>query len=496
MTLLQRIAPKSLSGRLFWGVSAASLLSVLAIWSWLNTRIYDTLDQEAAGRLRRIAGILMVEFGRTEPGDQIARHKAALQNFWQLEKSDGLLQNLYWLDISGAAPVFVASYSLQQNAEAPMQPPVAEDIEDLVYNYINELDRGELVFPDPYSYGVSRRFKIVLCPVFDANGLLESVVGIEADMEYLKLIGEFRSILAEGIVVAILLSLAVSLLLARNLSLKIATLGRCVGRIAEGARPESIKLSIIELDELYQAFCRMADDLEKQKAHVQQVFVRKLDELAFTGGAIAHEIRNPLSAIEMHFGLLKRSLLKSGENVASAPISEIDQQLLHLRRLLASFLDYSRKVRPQIEKVNIVRFIERVVSMRRQVLGEFKLVIKAAADLEGHFDVTMMQQVIENLVNNSFRAVGGSNLEITVSAAVDGRILRIEVGDNGPGISAAANVKLFTPFATGNADGSGFGLALSRKLVEAHGGEIYYNAGSSGGAVFVIEVPQHEDSRC
>ncbi|HMM59321.1 MAG TPA: ATP-binding protein, partial [Candidatus Rifleibacterium sp.] len=79
---------------------------------------------------------------------------------------------------------------------------------------------------------------------------------------------------------------------------------------------------------------------------------------------------------------------------------------------------------------------------------------------------------------------------LTLKAVVDGRLLRLEVADNGPGIPAAIAEQLFTPFVSGSAEGNGFGLAISRKLVEAHGGEIYHEKNTDSGAVFVIEVPQ------
>lgn len=495
MTLLQRIAPKSLSGRLFWGVSFASLLSVLVVWSWLNSRFYNTLDREAAERLSQIAEVLVAELKQTDPDDRVSQQAAAMQSFWRLEKSGGLLQNLYWLDVSSDSASFIASYSINQSSEAPMQPPAAEEIENLVFDYINELDRGEMVFPDPYAYGISRRFKIVLCPIIDANGLLDSVIGIEADMEYLNLVGEFRALLAEGIGVAMLLSLLISLLLTRSLAKSIAALNEGVSLLAQGSQPVVLKLGVNELDDLYQAFVKMAADLEQQKTHVQQVFVRKLDELSFTGGAIAHEIRNPLSAIEMHFGLLKRGLLNCAEaKVSGSSVEEIDQQLQHLRKLLTSFLNYSRKVQPQLEKVYLHDFLSRLLNSKSQVLGDFAWELDVSTDLTASFDPTMLQQVIENLVNNSFKVSGDRHLQIRIAAAMNNKVLRIEVCDNGPGIADAFCEKLFTPFASGDAEGSGFGLALSRKLVEAHGGEINYNNGSPCGAVFVIEVPQHENS--
>ena len=495
--LFRRLKPATLAARIFWGVAAASLISAVAIWGWLYNRFYESLDREASARMKQTAGALLFEVRRLQSAENDhALKRALISHFWGLEASAGMVQNLYWLDLSGPRPDFIASFSNAADGAASMLPPTSEEAEDLVYDFINDLDRGEMVFPDPYSLGEERRFKIVLCPVLDANGLLESVIGIESDMEYLRLAGDFRRLLAEGIGLAVVVSLLVSLLLARNVSAKIGVFRDGVVRISAGKKPEELRLSILELDDLYQAFIIMAADLEQQKAHVQKVFSRKLDELAFTGGAIAHEIRNPLSAIEMHFGLLKREIARAGTATVESPaIQEIEQQMGHLRRLLTSFLDYSRKVRPQCEKVVLSEFFQRIIAGRRQILGDFAFTLEIPEGLTGFFDPAMLQQVIENLVNNSFRAATEERLYLSLKAESDGERLRFEVADNGPGVPATIAEQLFTPFVSGSADGNGFGLAISRKLVEAHGGEIYHEKKSGSGAVFVIEVPQHENTR-
>lgn len=496
MNPFRRLIPATLAARLFWGVVAASLFTAVVIWSWLYSRFYKTLDREASLRMKQIAEVILAEAeGMQQAQDQEPSRRDLLENLWQLEKSADLIQNLYWVDLTGARPEFIASFSQSLEPNSALLPPSPEDAEDLIYDHINALDQGDMVFPDPLAYGAERRLKMVLCPLLDRTGLLSSVIGIEANMEYLRLAGEFRTILAEGIALAVLISLLVSLLLARNLSGKIFILRKNVALIADGSKPAALSLSIKELDDLYQAFVKMAADLEQQRATVRQVFIRKLEELSFTGGAIAHEIRNPLSAIEMHFGLLKRDITKNcaSENF-SGPVEEIDQQLQHLRKLLTSFLDYSRKVQPQLELTNVSDFLRRVISLRCQILGDFTFDLKMKPELSAAFDPMMVQQVVENLVNNSFRACSGGHLQISVSAVIVDRLLKIEFSDNGPGVPTVLQKQLFMPFATGNADGSGFGLALSRKLIEAHGGEIFYKNTQEAGAVFVIEVPQNEDS--
>lgn len=493
--LLRKIAAVSLFGRMFRGVFFVALLCVFFVWGWLNSRFYQTLDREADQRLRRIAEILLIELKDTDSEDRTLMQIEAMQAFWQLEKNGGLLQNFYWLDVSAGNAEFIASYSAQSESKSRMLPPSAEEAEDLVFEHINELDRGEMVFPDPYAFDADRRFKILLCPIIDANGILQSIIGIESDMEYLNLVVQFRKFLAEGIFAAIILSLLVAYLLARNLTGKIEALNFCVKQIEAGKHPAPQSLDLIELDQLYQSFVSLAKELERQKLHVQQVFNRKLDELSFTGGAIAHEIRNPLSAIEMHFGLLRRELQKSQATAADSPaIVEINQQLQHLRQLLDNFLGYTRKVQAKPVAIRLHEFTSYLLSSKKAMVSEFVSEIDMAEDLVVYFDQTMLQQILENLVNNSLRACREKVAEIIIYARVESQMLTLCVRDNGPGVPADIRQQLFTPFATSDSQGNGFGLALVRKLVEAHGGEIIYTDGKIGGAVFTLEVPQHENS--
>ena len=102
---------------------------VVLVWGWFYQRFHQSLDREADQRLRRIAEILSISIA--EAADDEDRHARAMQSFWQLEKTGGLLQNLYLLDMSAASPVFIASYSLPGKPASPMLPPTAEEAEEL-----------------------------------------------------------------------------------------------------------------------------------------------------------------------------------------------------------------------------------------------------------------------------------------------------------------------------------------------------------------------------
>lgn len=490
----QKNATKNLFNLIFRGVFFAAVLSVLFVWVWLNGRFNESLEKEVESRLKLIAETLVQDLQEIGSSQNRVFQLRAMQSFWQLEKSQGLLQNFYWLDVTDHHPEFIASFSTQQIYDAALRPPSPEEAEELVFEYINELDQGQMVFPKTDSVGQNaRRIKILLCPVLDSYGMLTSVVGIETDLDFLKRTREFRKYLAEILAVALILSLLAAFLLASTLNWRIGLLQRGVEIVRTGQHPEVKTTGLLEFDELYQSFEQMSFELEKQRQNVQAVFSRKLDELAFTGGAIAHEIRNPLSAIGMHFGLLKRKLEKSVEaGEYATAISEIDQQLKHLKELLQSFLDYTRKVVPRLELVGLKESVARIIATRRSVLGNFEYELCVESDLKALLDPTMLQQILNNLINNSWKAMPGNELKLTVAAEISSKTLLLRFSDNGPGIPGKIAETMFLPFSTSSSDGSGFGLAVVRKLVEAHGGEINF-VKSDNGASFLIEVPQNEN---
>ncbi len=484
------IATKSLFGKVFRGTFIVSVLSVLIIWYWLNSSFYKSLNREADLRLSRIARLMVDELNLRQNDPAESAHMTAMRALWQLEKSSGLVQNFYWLDMNGDKPAFIASYSAVESSGVRIPPPSAGEVEDLVFDYINQLDRGDTVFPDPFAYGVSRHVKIVLCPVIDNMGMLHSVIGIEADMEYLKLALEFRRMLAEGLISALLLSLMISWFIAQSLSTRVDRLNDCVRKLENGEEPEKLTPGVAEFDRLYVSFLEMAKALYEEKEQLNLFFHRKLNELAFTGGAIAHEIRNPLSAIEMHFGLLRREIQNGSNGVTGDSVKEISEQLQHLRTLLENFLDYTRKVEPQIERFFLRQALEEIFSLRLKVLGSFDYELLLDEKFAIEFDKTMFRQIIENLVNNSFAATNGAGLRISISAALESRRLNITYTDNGPGIPESIMEQLFTPFASSTVGGSGFGLAVIRKLVEVNSGTISGSNLPERGAKFVIEVWQ------
>jgi signal transduction histidine kinase len=198
-------------------------------------------------------------------------------------------------------------------------------------------------------------------------------------------------------------------------------------------------------------------------------------------------VRNPLSAIGMHLGLLKRRYLPVNGDLES--FAEIEEQLVRLKTLADRFLDYSRATQPVRERFSPAGLIREAVAGRPDMAGPDTVRITAPAGLEINGDIRMWRQIVDNLLDNAAAAVRPGRPEIQVEIYMKNDNLVLRFADAGPGVPPELVPRLFTPFVTGRPDGHGIGLALVRKFVEAHDGGIRYEASPEGGAIFHIEVP-------
>jgi signal transduction histidine kinase len=309
-------------------------------------------------------------------------------------------------------------------------------------------------------------------------------------MQYLSIFTKFKKYIFESLLLTFSLSILISFLLASNLNSKISRLLKELEIIDDGKIPEINDLHVKELNLLQKGIVELAKNIEDRKNQLKDVYESKYEDLRLMGGAIAHEIRNPLSAIEMHFGLIRRNFKKAGIDEPES-VAEVAEQLKNLKELIQKFLSYSRRIEPEIEKIKFKSAIEEIAKNQKAAC-EFSFLVDTPENESIYMDQAMFKQIFENLFKNSMEAKNGS-LEIKVSAKTKDAWSIIRFQDNGTGINEKIKNQLFMPFVTGKKNGNGIGLALTRKFVEAHQGKIYLDSSTSNATVFVIEVPKNEN---
>ena len=209
--------------------------------------------------------------------------------------------------------------------------------------------------------------------------------------------------------------------------------------------------------------------------------------------SVSHDLRTPLATIRAASTELLDDVDHSPE-VEKRLLRLVDLEADRLDRLVANLLELNRiesgAMNPRPGPVEPAALILRSVERFRMLPGDVEVLVELADDLPIiQADATQIDQVLSNLLDNAIRhSIDGSPVEVL--AARDGAAVRIEVADRGPGVRPEEADLLFQPFRSGTIAGSsGVGLAISRAIVESHGGTISVHERPGGGASFVVTLP-------
>ena len=242
------------------------------------------------------------------------------------------------------------------------------------------------------------------------------------------------------------------------------------------------------------------DVTEKVRTEAAMINAQKLESLGVLAGGIAHEIRNPLSSINISISSIERACGASGglEPESKEKIDLILEQMKAAAAKMGSVvqrvMDYSKPVPPRKEIADLNEVVDKAVRISLSTLRKRDIFV--STDLAPRLpacrtDTQMIEQVLVNLITNAWQAMEGmegrKQLEIA-SAVHDGRIV-LRVSDSGPGVPPSLRQKIFDPFFTTRKEGSGIGLSFSHRIVTDLGGVLRVGTSRWNGAEFRIELP-------
>jgi len=217
----------------------------------------------------------------------------------------------------------------------------------------------------------------------------------------------------------------------------------------------------------------------------EQAALTRLGEMA---AVVAHEVKNPLTGIRGAVQIIG-GRLPAGSKDAEV-VKEIVARIDALNDLMKDLLLFARPPQPRLAPVDPLRLLETVVSFVRQDSSARAVTIKVDGASDSIMaDAELLKLVIQNLVLNAVHAIGGAGT-ILVTVDSSGAMCRMTVTDTGPGIPPEVREKLFTPFFTTKARGTGLGLSTARRFVEAQGGTIAVDCPPAGGTSVSIELPR------
>jgi len=245
-------------------------------------------------------------------------------------------------------------------------------------------------------------------------------------------------------------------------------------------------------NEITGAICLLSDLTELAALQKQIHMKENLAALGELSAGIAHEFKNALATISGYAQMI-RSEAQPGTDLHEHG-DLILRQTRSLTHVVTEFLKFARPLELADEQVSVSPMIERIVAEIGEVVPGVSFVTTGEfGEVSG--DDALLRQAILNLARNAAEAAAGNPAggQVTIRGEIDksGPLhgLRISISDNGPGITAEALTKIFMPFYTTKANGTGLGLAVVQKILVQHGGSIEARNQPSGGAEFIVWLP-------
>lgn len=234
-------------------------------------------------------------------------------------------------------------------------------------------------------------------------------------------------------------------------------------------------------------------DVTEEKNMMKKIIDKdKLESVGKLTASIAHEIRNPLTSINMYIKLLPKKI--ESAVFREQILEDIPKEINRLNDIVKNLLDYASPNKPNKTMLNLHEEIGLILRLLGNQLREYnvELTVDIDKELEIFFDTQQFKQIIINIIINAIDALKNTeNPQILISAYKNIRGICLKICDNGDGISEEARKNIFEPFFTTKAGGHGLGLSIVNQLVKENNSEIFLDDKYTKGAKFVIIVPDN-----
>ncbi|MBX6315433.1 MAG: histidine kinase, partial [Isosphaeraceae bacterium] len=221
--------------------------------------------------------------------------------------------------------------------------------------------------------------------------------------------------------------------------------------------------------------------------------VLRAEEMAEVGqiaAGLAHELRNPLTAIKMLVQIQREQAALRG--LEAEDLGVIEQEIRRMEDRLNVFIDFARPSRPERRRIDLAAVVGQTLALiggrarKQRVALRFQ---PPAAPIEVEADAEQIRQLLVNLALNALDVMPrGGLLEIELRSPADGQA-ELAVLDTGPGIAPRHLPRLYEPFFTSKETGLGLGLAISQRIARDHGGRLWASNRPQGGACFALRLP-------
>ncbi|MGZ4916159.1 MAG: PAS domain S-box protein [Halobacteriota archaeon] len=237
------------------------------------------------------------------------------------------------------------------------------------------------------------------------------------------------------------------------------------------------------------------DVTEQKRAEDALRNAQRLAGIGQTAAMIGHDLRNPLQGLQYIVDLQKLRFERMPPTTRSKDdwqkeqvlFDRISEQIFYMDKIVGDLQDFARPMTPEHEQIRLHAIIDDALQSLPRADGVEVLI--DVGDLTINADPHFMHRVFANVILNAMQAMphGG---RLTISAIADDGSVAIHVSDTGIGIPADMRDKLFSPLTTGKAKGTGLGLAVVKRIIEAHNGTITFESEKGKGTTFTVTLPQ------
>lgn len=257
--------------------------------------------------------------------------------------------------------------------------------------------------------------------------------------------------------------------------------------------PTEVKIQRVEYEGRPAQVGIFRDISEQKRMEKRLLEQERLASIGRLSTNVAHEIRNPLSAIKMNIQILSKNLRLTGYDKRRLEIAL--GEIRRLDHILVDLMDIARPVKMKIHPTSLKDVLERCLSLMEEKLREHHIQVKVDTDrVQGTIplDAEKIQQVILNVILNALEAMpegGIMSIRSDREQNMGRDMVRVEIADTGEGIAEEHLSRLFDPFFSTKNKGAGLGLSNVKKIVEAHGGAVEVQSQPAQGTCFRVFLP-------
>jgi signal transduction histidine kinase len=330
-------------------------------------------------------------------------------------------------------------------------------------------------------------------------GGLNVVTRISVSAAYLTARQLLSDLVIVGLIIIFIAAIS-GVVVSRKFTAPLESLSAAVRKVAKGDFSVNVDIrSRDEIGQLSTSFNDMADELMERERSLKsaQLALLQSEKMAAVGtlsAGLAHEVKNPLSAVLGYAQLSKRKLEQP--EVIKQHLDTIENETRRCNEIISNLMQFSRQEKGEFTDVTVNGVVEKSVGIVDHQLGlnNVHVNMELAPDIpEIIGNPNQLQQVLMNLAINAQQAMAPDGGTVDIVTYCDDEKVYISVSDTGPGISEEVAKKIFEPFYTTKAagEGTGLGLSVTYGIIQDHKGDIRVERADSGGARFVIELPLH-----